>query len=325
VAYLSECFESILAQTFTNFEVVVCDDQSSDGTLELARKLANGDARFRFISNPDRLGLARNWNNCVERARGEWIKFVFQDDVIFPSCIEMLLAACEKHGKVFGFCEREFIFDDGAPETPSNWFIGHRQRLHCEYQARPVITQVEAIRAAVADPEYNMVGEPTVTLIRKSVFEEIGCFEDTLIQLCDTEFWSRVLITYGAAFVPERLAAFRLHRGAATAQNFETRIFRAAVLDPLVLRYRFAFGHEFLRLRTSPVARGKILWLRLDCISRAFHARTLVNRSEFSREDTLAEWKFVVSRYPGLQILRWLGPPIYLAHRLRSKMRGNAT
>jgi GT2 family glycosyltransferase len=290
----------------------------------LARKLAKGDKRFRFISNPNRLGLVQNWNNCVAQARGEWIKFVFQDDVIFPSCIETLLAACEKHGKVFGFCERELIFDDHALQTVSNWFIGHRQRLHRQYQARQVIAQVEAIRAAVAEPEYNMVGEPTVTLIRRSVFEEIGCFEETLIQLCDTEFWSRVLITYGAAFVPERLAAFRVHRGATTAQNSETRIFRAGVLDPLVLRYRFAFGHEFVRLRNPPVVRKGILRLRLDCALRAFYARTLVNRSEFGREDTMAEWKFVVSRYPGLQFLRWIGPPIYFAHRLKSKVRGNA-
>src|ERR1035441_7219492 len=68
--HLAECIGSIRSQTFTDFEVVVCDDQSSDGTLEFARQLAEGDERFRFISNPSRLGLASNWDNCGHEARG---------------------------------------------------------------------------------------------------------------------------------------------------------------------------------------------------------------------------------------------------------------
>ena len=50
--YLPECINSIIAQTFGDFEVLICDDQSSDGTLDYARELAKGDKRFRFIANP---------------------------------------------------------------------------------------------------------------------------------------------------------------------------------------------------------------------------------------------------------------------------------
>lgn len=328
VGYLAQCFDGILSQSFTNFEVVVCDDQSSDDTLGLARMLAKGDARFRFISNPERLGLVRNWNNCVAQARGEWIKFVFQDDVIFPSCIEKLLAACQKHRKVFAFCEREFIFEDGSTQATSDWLIRHGQWLHCEYRTRPVITQVEAIRTAVRGLEHNMVGEPTVTLIKRSVFEEIGCFDEALIQLCDVEFWSRVLITYGAAFVPERLAAFRVHPCAASALNYETRAFRADVLDPLVLRYRFAFGRPFARLRNPRITGKSDLRLRLGVASQASRAWTIAKgyklAGKSSNEEPLEEWKSVVSRYPGLQILKLVGRLGNFLLSLKSKMPGHA-
>jgi glycosyltransferase involved in cell wall biosynthesis len=327
-AYLAECIGSILTQSFSDYEVVVCDDQSSDDTLGLARELAKGDERFRFISNPNRLGLVQNWNNCVAQARGEWIKFVFQDDVIFPSCIESLLAACEKHVKVFGFCERDFIFEEGIPREICNWFIEHNDELHRKYWTRPVITPAEAIRAAVREPEYNMVGEPTVTLIKRSVFEEIGCFDEEFIQFCDAEFWFRVITAYGAAFVPKRLAAFRVHPRAASARNHETRAYRTSVLDPLILRYRFAFGRQFAHLRNPRVTGKSNLQLRLECAplaSRAWRlAKMLQLADNQSNEQPMAEWKSTVSRYPGLQIMRLMGHLRNFVHRIELILQGKA-
>src|ERR1700722_13168325 len=71
--HLRECLDSVRAQNYQDFEVLICDDQSSDETLGFARELAQGDERFRFIQNPRRLGLVGNWNNCVAISRGEWV------------------------------------------------------------------------------------------------------------------------------------------------------------------------------------------------------------------------------------------------------------
>lgn len=225
-AHLAECIDSIRAQTLTDFEVVICDDQSSDGTLDFARLLAQGDARFRFISNSRRLGLVGNWNNCVDEARGEWIKFVFQDDTISPSCIETLLDACKRTGKPFSFCQRDFIFENGTPDATREFYLAHRRRLRADYDVGSVIGPEYFIRIAAHEPRHNFVGEPTVTLIHRSVFREIGLFDDALIQLCDAEFWCRVVINYGAVFIPESLAAFRIHAAATTRLNHRDRAFR---------------------------------------------------------------------------------------------------
>jgi len=327
--HLAECIRSIRSQSFTNFEVVVCDDQSSDGTLDCARELADGDERFRFISNPRRLGLAGNWNNCVQEARGEWIKFVFQDDTIAPCCLEMLLDACVRHGKPFGFCQRDFIFENGTSEKQRAFLIEHQQRLFSDYHASAVIGPELAIRLSAKEPHHNLAGEPTATLISKSVFREIGGFDEILIQLCDTEFWSRAMIHYGAAFVPESLAAFRVHPKATTHVNLRERSYRGQVLDPLVIRYQIAFAPEFKPIRNRKISGLSTLGLWLRCASYAAAAwnegRRIPNESpEKLPGSVLAEWNLVKSRCPGLQVLSVLGQVIRVGHRLRMSIHRKA-
>src|SRR5450631_1193388 len=89
--YLGNCLDSILSQTFNDFEVLIVDDLSSDNTFDIAMAYAERDKRFKLFQNTVNLGLVGNWNQCVELAGGEWIKFVFQDDVLAPECIEKLL------------------------------------------------------------------------------------------------------------------------------------------------------------------------------------------------------------------------------------------
>lgn len=306
--HLGECIASIRAQTFTDFEVVLCDDESSDGTIEFARQLAEGDGRFRFIPNPRRFGLVGNWNNCLKQARGEWIKFVFQDDVIQPACVEKLLAVCQHENRQFGFCGRDFIFDGGVPASLRGWFAGHQQRLRSDYGAGPVIAAETAANIAVQTPAHNLVGEPTVTLINQSVFRELGGFDEALIQLCDAEFWCRVMVNRGAAFVPESLAAFRIHAKATTALNHGKRVFRMDVLDPLVLRYRFAFGSKFQPLRNAGLNGKSILSLRRECAKAAAEAWRQARRAKENGDSSLiAEWQAVKAHCSGLQVIAWLG------------------
>src|SRR3982751_3050681 len=77
--YLAECIESILAQTYTDFQLLLVDDCSTDATRSIAESYAAADSRVRLIVNHTNLGLVGNWNRCIELATGEWIKFVFQD------------------------------------------------------------------------------------------------------------------------------------------------------------------------------------------------------------------------------------------------------
>lgn len=95
--YLEGLFECLLAQDFEDFEIIVSDNASTDGSQEICRRYAARDDRIRYYRNPTNLGLAPNFNRCFELARGELFKWTPFDDEYAPSylrsCVETLEAA----------------------------------------------------------------------------------------------------------------------------------------------------------------------------------------------------------------------------------------
>jgi glycosyltransferase involved in cell wall biosynthesis len=91
--YLAECLDSVLAQDLKDMEILISDDDSQDGTVDIIRQYAARDARIRWWQNPANLGQARNHNVCLQAARGEFIKFVHADDKFLqPSALSCLPA-----------------------------------------------------------------------------------------------------------------------------------------------------------------------------------------------------------------------------------------
>lgn len=114
--YLGEAAESILAQTFSNFELIAIDDGCTDGTLGVLKKLAERDPRVVLVSRENR-GLARTLNEGIGMARGKWIARMDADDVARPHRIERQLQWLEQTGadicgswtRLFGTAERRVI------------------------------------------------------------------------------------------------------------------------------------------------------------------------------------------------------------------------
>ncbi len=78
------CIKSACEQTFSDFEIVVVDNASTDRTLEVCRKLAASDHRIRVFSNDSNLGPVRNWKRCITEAQGVYGKLLFSDDLMAP-------------------------------------------------------------------------------------------------------------------------------------------------------------------------------------------------------------------------------------------------
>jgi glycosyltransferase involved in cell wall biosynthesis len=226
--YLGETLESILAQTFGDFEILVVDDGSTDGTLDVVASFK--DPRLALHRNPRRLGLPDNWNRCLALARGEFVKFVFQDDTVTPSAIARLLHALEADPEAaFAFSRREIrhegphrerlpLVDDFYANLLQAFYASFRQRL------RGVDFVTGTLRAG-RDLTVNVLGEPSFTLLRREAARRVGGFDPAFQQLSDLEFWLRLACGAAIAFVDEPLGMFRVHaRGASAANHTGLRV-----------------------------------------------------------------------------------------------------
>lgn len=89
--HLAACVESALTQTAGDWEVVICDNQSTDRTWGICQDLAQSDRRVRIFRNASNLGPVQNWLRCVREARGEVGKILFSDDLMAPSFLARTL------------------------------------------------------------------------------------------------------------------------------------------------------------------------------------------------------------------------------------------
>ena len=194
-SFLAECIESILSQTFSDFELIIIDDRSSDRTAEIAEEYVYKDSRIKVIKNPRNLGLVGNWNRCIEIAKGEWIKFVFQDDIIDPLCLEKMFAAT-KLGKPIIYCRRNFIFEAGTHEAVREYYLTHLS-LHNPFSDTVEVSAQQYAELAVKNIGVNLIGEPTSVLLHRNVFSQFGSFNPHLIMICDFEFYTRIAIHTG--------------------------------------------------------------------------------------------------------------------------------
>lgn len=228
-----------------DLEVLVIDDASSDETVAIAREYAARDSRVSVQVNPQRLGLVQNWNRAVSSAKGQWIKFLFQDDLLAPTCLEKMTAVKDS---VMVVCDRALDVADSATDSTENYIAG-LPTMDELFGADPYVRSEQVCEALVKHPGVNFFGEPSAMLLHRSVFERFGQFNTEMIQICDLEFWARVASQAGMGRVREELATFRIHGKSASSVNYDTRQFQKDVLDTLILYHEFAFAPQFAVLR----------------------------------------------------------------------------
>jgi glycosyltransferase involved in cell wall biosynthesis len=296
--YLEECLASIRAQTVSDIEILIIDDASSDGTPGFVERLKRREPRLRFYRNRRNLGLVGNWNRCAARARGRWVKFVFQDDTLEPECLQRLIEV-SRPGVPMTACVRALRFEDGVSPDVKRMYRRHlaEHNLSRRFPGRTWIPARAFAGLMVRHPVHNCVGEPTAVLFRRSVFRRYGLFNADMVNICDWEYMARVAVNGGLCFTPQTLATFRVHPRSASAVNRSRRLFRAEVLDEVILRHELAHAPGFAPVRKAAAASLP----RVDLgESLAIAAQRAAAKALFLRRDADARegWRDAVRRYP---------------------------
>lgn len=303
-AHLAQCIESVLSQTLRDIEVLVVDDSSSDKTLDIARTYAAQDARVRVVVNEHNLGLVGNWNRCAHLARGEWVKFVFQDDFLAPTCLESMLAVAKPEVPIVA-CRRDFWFDEHTDEETRQYYLSHLGP-DTVFKGKRFVPAEEICEAVIDHVGVNIFGEPSAVLLHRDVFTQFGFFNPELIMICDTEYWTRVATHTGLTYVPETLATFRVHASSTSAHNFSKRQYRME-LDGVILLHEYAFGNAYASLRQVAARRTDFPGFAARLEEAAAGTRWLARDANYRKErpdaTLLDEWNRFIARYPRVDAL----------------------
>jgi glycosyltransferase involved in cell wall biosynthesis len=196
-AYLEQTLRSILASSFSDFEVVVVDDCSTDQSLKIAESIAKVDDRIRLIRNNENLGDYSNRKKAASLAKGVFLKYVDSDDLIYPHALQVMVDAMEKNPNT-GFALSHSLPED---DEPYPW----------------VLTPEESYRKHFLGRGCFGCG-PSGAIIRKAAFDEVGGFRPEWRVLSDLDLWLRLAARWSCVLMPPGLVWWRRHGG----QEFST-------------------------------------------------------------------------------------------------------
>lgn len=210
--FLEDAIESVLCQSFEDFELIIVDDHSSDRSREIVDDYARQDKRIIKAFNENNLGLFANYNRCLSQAQGEFIKPFAQDDLLHPSIVKKSLAVLNTEPSVsLVSCHRRSI-DSAGQLLRADDMVSSADAFPCD----EVVDGKLVVRKCLF-PVVNYIGEPTTVMFRRA---NVGNgFDQLFHHIGDLEYWLRLLMEGSYFHVSETLCNFRRHERAATLVN----------------------------------------------------------------------------------------------------------
>lgn len=214
-AFVERMLDSVRDQTFVDWELVVVDDGSTDGTSRIVERFARGDRRVRLVRQANAgMAVARNVGYGATDPASTFVAFLDADDVWRPRCLELLVGrlsdepgAPAAHGRAGG------IDRVGRP-IPLEWFEGlGRNRMTCGGLFGLGVTAVGDHEMTSFDTlvVWNPIATPGQVLLRRAAFDAVGGFDPSAERAADWDLWLRLAVCGPLAYVPELVLDYRQH------------------------------------------------------------------------------------------------------------------
>jgi glycosyltransferase involved in cell wall biosynthesis len=204
--FLPEAIESVLAQTWKGFELIILDDGSWDSTREIAQSYALRDSRVRVESHAN-MGIAATLNKGLALSTGEWVVQMHADDVMMPNRLERQLAFVAEHPELAAASSWiEHINAEGKVIASGN---------------SPLVTHAAVQKVFIAN---ELIGvSHSACILRKSAVQAVGGYREQFRVNEDIDLWSRLLEHgYKILVQPECLLEYRIHAGSASIARART-------------------------------------------------------------------------------------------------------
>jgi glycosyltransferase involved in cell wall biosynthesis len=198
-SFIEATMDSILGQTFQDFELVVADHSSADGTWALLQPYG-ADPRVRLLRTEAGGGAPRNWDRVTASARGELLKLVCGDDILYPDCLRDQVAAMDVNPSVVLVAsQRDLIDARGGILMSGRGLAGLSGRVPGRVAARHTVVTGS-----------NIFGEPACVLFRRDALVRAGGWDGRHPYVIDEATYVKVLLTGDFLGLDKPLAAFRL-------------------------------------------------------------------------------------------------------------------
>lgn len=187
--YIAASIESALNSTYTNFELIIVDDASTDKTVRIAASYAEKDARIKLVCNSSNLGQFKNRNYVASLASGRLLKFLDSDDLLYPTGLEVLVNMIDAFPDAgYGLCS---IPEDIRKPFPFK--LGPEETYEYHFNVFSVFHKA-----------------PLSSIIRKDAFWAVGGFDVNAV--CgDFAFWLKIAQAYPVVLMPAGVAWYRVH------------------------------------------------------------------------------------------------------------------
>ncbi|SDL11762.1 glycosyltransferase family 2 protein [Tessaracoccus oleiagri] len=200
--FIAATIESIEAQTFSDYEIIVSDHSSTDGTAEILQRYAD-EGRIKLTTLASGGGAPANWRAVTELATGQYLKLVCGDDLLAPTILAEQVAALDSNPRaVMAASKRDLVDAQGKRIIPPRGLGG----------LNGVMPGHVAVRRSVLRGT-NIFGEPGCVLLRHESFREAGGWTDAQPYVIDQFSYCQVLMLGDFVTVPGSLASFRISDG----------------------------------------------------------------------------------------------------------------
>lgn len=214
--YLAITLDSVLSQTYDNFEIIICDNNENDVSEKVVKQY--NDKRIFYFHNKENLGSIGNYNKCLSLAKGDYFHFLCDDDILLPNCLQEKV-------ELINNTKAQFVFSKFGLIDLNNAITENEYTPECESLKKLNNELIKGLGFEVlkinketvfADLYFgkNIICLPSV-IISKEIYHEFGFFNIKLPFIPDWDYWLRIAQKHDAFYINKTQVFYRIH-----PQNF---------------------------------------------------------------------------------------------------------
>lgn len=214
--YMRESIDSIIMQSYQNWELIIVNDCSTDNTAEIANEYVKKDKRIKYYKNEKNMRLPKTLNKGFSLSKGDYLTWTSDDNLFKQGAFEKMIDALKRDNADFVYASYETIDENGN---------------YLDYVKMGKYRSVAIIG-------HNVVG--ACFMYTRKVYELVGDYNDNYTLVEDYDYWIRIFIKFNTTYIEEVLYSYRFHSGALTSRENTCKI--NSVCEKVILKHKSDFG-----------------------------------------------------------------------------------